>query len=152
MRKEVIERVIQSRRRINNFIREGSVELWINMNLTIPQMKCLCYISRYGKINLSGLAAGIHVTPANVTGIIDRLVEQGLVDRIPDNADRRVLWLNVTEKGESMLTNLREGKSSKMRELLESLSDKELSVVSEAFAILAGTVDQIEESDVKNDE
>ena len=79
MRKEAIEKVIQSRRRINHFIREGSVELWINTNLTIPQMKCLCYISRHGKINLSGLAAGIHVTPANVTGIIDRLVEQGLV-------------------------------------------------------------------------
>jgi DNA-binding MarR family transcriptional regulator len=122
------------------------------MNLTIPQMKCLCYISRHGRINLSGLAAGIHVTPANVTGIIDRLVEQGLVDRIPDNADRRVLWLSVTEKGESMLSNLREGKSGKMRELLEKLSDNELSVVSEAFAILAGTVDKLEEGDIKNDE
>jgi DNA-binding MarR family transcriptional regulator len=32
------------------------------MNLTIPQMKCLFYISRHGRINLSGLAAGIHVT------------------------------------------------------------------------------------------
>jgi DNA-binding MarR family transcriptional regulator len=150
--KEEIEKVIQSRRRVNHFIREGSVELWINMNLTIPQMKCLCYISRHGRINLSGLAAGIHVTPANVTGIIDRLVEQGLVDRIPDNADRRVLWLSVTEKGESMLSNLREGKSGKMRELLEKLSDNELSVVSEAFAILAGTVDKLEEGDIKNDE
>jgi DNA-binding MarR family transcriptional regulator len=152
MRKEDIERVIQSRRRINHFIREGSVELWINMNLTIPQMKCLCYISRHGRINLSGLAAGIHVTPANVTGIIDRLVEQGLVDRIADNADRRVLWLSVTEKGEAMLSNLREGKAGRMRELLETLSDKELSVVSEAFDILAAAVDKLEGEDIKNDE
>ena len=151
MREEDIERAIQSRRRIDHFIREGSVELWINNNLTIPQMKCLCYISRHGKINLSGLAAGIHVTPANVTGIIDRLVEQGLVSRIHDSSDRRVLWLSVTEKGESILSNLREGKSGKMRELLETLSDKELAVISQAFDILADTANKLEEGDIKND-
>ena len=133
MKEELIEKVIKSRRRMNRFIREGSVESWINLNLTIPQMKCLTYISRHGKTNLSGLAAGIHVTPANVTGIIDRLVDQGYVARIPDSADRRVMWLGVTEKGESTLSNLREGRSGKMRELLECLSDNELSIVSQAL-------------------
>ena len=97
MKEELIEKVIKSRRRMNRFIREGSVESWINLNLTIPQMKCLTYISRHGKSNLSGLAAGIHVTPANVTGIIDRLVDQGYVARNPDSADRRVMRLGVTE-------------------------------------------------------
>jgi DNA-binding MarR family transcriptional regulator len=150
MKEELIEKVIKSRRRMNRFIREGSVESWINLNLTIPQMKCLSYISRHGKTNLSGLAAGINVTPANVTGIIDRLVEQGFVARIHDSADRRVVWLSVTEKGESTLSNLREGRSGKMRELLERLSDKELSVVSQAFDILAGAVDNIKGGDDNN--
>jgi DNA-binding MarR family transcriptional regulator len=135
MKEELIEKVIKSRRRMNRFIREGSVESWINLNLTIPQMKCLTYISRHGKTNLSGLAAGIHVTPANVTGIIDRLVDQGYVARIPDSA----------------LSNLREGRSGKMRELLECLSDNELSIVSQAFDILAGAVSKVKESDDKND-
>jgi DNA-binding MarR family transcriptional regulator len=150
MREELIEKVIKSRRHMNHFIREGNVEAWINLNLTIPQMKCLTYIMRHGKINLSGLAAGIHVTPANVTGIIDRLVEQGFVARIPDSADRRVVWLSVTEKGESTLSNLREGRSGKMRELLECLSEKELSVVSQAFDILADAVNRIKEGDDNN--
>ena len=151
MKEELIEKVIKSRRRMNRFIREGSVESWINLNLTIPQMKCLTYMSRHGKTNLSGLAAGIHVTPANVTGIIDRLVDQGYVARIPDSADRRVMWLGVTEKGESTLSNLREGRSGKMRELLECLSDNELSIVSQAFDILAGAESKVKESDDKND-
>jgi DNA-binding MarR family transcriptional regulator len=63
-----------------------------------------------------------------------------------------VLWLSVTEKGEAMLSNLREGKAGRMRELLETLSDKELSVVSEAFDILAAAVDKLEGEDIKNDE
>jgi DNA-binding MarR family transcriptional regulator len=150
MKEEAIEKVIKSRRRVNHFIREGSVESWINLNLTIPQMKCLCYISQHGKTNLSGLAAGIQVTPANVTGIIDRLVEQGLIDRVPDSADRRVLWLSVSEKGAAQLSVLREGKTGRMRELLECLSDNELAIVEQAFDILAGAVDSIKEGDDSN--
>ncbi len=150
MRDKIIEGIIKSHRHINHFIREGSIESWIDLNLTMPQMKCLCYISRHGKINLSGLAAGIHVTPANVTGIVDRLVEQGLVDRVQDSADRRVLWLSVTEKGAYHLSILREGKASKMRELLEHLSDDDLSLVSDAFDILARTARKIKEEGDKN--
>jgi len=150
MREETIDKVIHTRRHIDHFVREGSVESWISLNLTIPQMKCLCYISRHGKTNLSGLAAGIHVTPANVTGIIDRLVEQGLVDRIQDSGDRRVLWLSVTQKGESMLANLREGKAGRIRELLERLSYKELDIVSQAFDILAKAVNGMNEGDDSN--
>jgi len=100
---------------------------------------------------LSGLAAGINVTPANVTGIVDRLVAQGFVTRNPDSADRRVIWLGVTEIGESTLSNLREGRSGKMRELLECLSDNELSIVSQSFDILAGAVNKLKESDDGND-
>ncbi|HAS04158.1 MAG TPA: MarR family transcriptional regulator [Dehalococcoidia bacterium] len=151
MKEELIEKVIKSRRHMNRFIREGSVESWINLNLTIPQMKCLSYISQHGKTNLSGLAAGINVTPANVTGIVDRLVAQGFVTRNPDSADRRVIWLGVTEIGESTLSNLREGRSGKMRELLECLSDNELSIVSQSFDILAGAVNKLKESDDGND-
>lgn len=150
MREETIAKVVRLRRRVNHFMREGSVESWINLNLTIPQMKCLIYILRHEKTNLSGLAAGIHVTPANVTGIIDRLVEQGLVARIQDSADRRVLWLSVTQKGESMLASLKEGKMGRMRELLERLSDKELAIVEQAFDILAGAVDSMKEGDDGN--
>jgi DNA-binding MarR family transcriptional regulator len=150
MREDVIDGIIKSHRRVNHFIREGNIESWISLNLTVPQMKCLCYISRHGKINLSGLAAGIHVTPANVTGIVDRLVEQGLVTRVPDTADRRVLWLDVTEKGAANLAVLREGKAGKMRELLECLSDSELSIVSEAFDILAGAARKVKEGDDRN--
>jgi DNA-binding MarR family transcriptional regulator len=150
MRDDLIDRVIKAHRHFNHFIREGNIESWISLNLTVPQMKCLCYISRHGKINLSGLAAGIHVTPANVTGIVDRLVEQGLVTRVPDTADRRVLWLDVTEKGAANLAVLREGKAGKMRELLECLPDNELSVVSEAFDILAGAAKKIKEGDDRN--
>jgi DNA-binding MarR family transcriptional regulator len=81
----------------------------------------LFYIALHGKVNLSGLAAGLRVTPANVTGIIDRLEEQNLVVRTPDKQDRRIIWLGVTAEGESLVTSLREGRVSEMRRILERI-------------------------------
>lgn len=137
----VVKRIIESQRRMNRVIRDRTVDSWVKLSLTNAQLRSLFYISRHGKLNLSGLAAGIHVTPANVTGIADRLLEQGLLTRTPDPTDRRVLWLKVTEAGETLLANLREGRASEMRRILERLSDKELLEVAGSFEILAGAAE-----------
>jgi DNA-binding MarR family transcriptional regulator len=109
----------------------------VKLNLTIAQLKSLFYISRHGRVNLSGLASGIRVTPANVTGIVDRLVEQGLLTRTPDPDDRRVSWLTVTGKGKTLTNDLREGRAQEMRRILDKLTEEELSTVARGFELVA---------------
>jgi DNA-binding MarR family transcriptional regulator len=137
MREELIAQIIETQRRMNRVIRERTLDSWVKLSLTIPQLKSLFYISRHGRVNLSGLASGIRVTPANVTGIADRLVEQELLTRIPDPDDRRILWLRVTDKGEALLANLREGRTSEMHKILDRLSTDDLSVLARALDVLA---------------
>ncbi len=55
------------------------------------------------------LAEALGVTPPNVTGIIDRLVEQALVTRTENPEDRRIMLLQTTEKGHELLDNLLHG-------------------------------------------
>ncbi len=136
MREELIAQIIELQRQMNQVIRERTLDSWVKLTLTIPQLKSLFYITRHGRVNLSGLASGIRVTPANVTGIVDRLVEQELLTRTPDPNDRRILWLKVTDKGETLLTNLREGRSSEMRRILNGLTSEELSVLARGFDLL----------------
>jgi DNA-binding MarR family transcriptional regulator len=45
------------------------------------------------------LACALHCDSSNVTGIVDRLEERGLVERRPDPADRRVKLLLLTDAG-----------------------------------------------------
>jgi DNA-binding MarR family transcriptional regulator len=137
MREEIITQIIEIQRRMNRVIRKRTLDSWVKLRLTIPQLKSLFYISRHERVNLSGLASGIRVTPANVTGIVDRLVEQELLTRIPDPDDRRILWLRVTKKGEALLANLREGRASEMRSILGRLSTDDLSVLARALDVLA---------------
>jgi DNA-binding MarR family transcriptional regulator len=122
---------------MNRVIRERTLDSWVKLNLTIPQLKSLFYISRHGRVNLSGLASGIRVTPANVTGIADRLVEQGLLTRTPDPDDRRVSWLRATDKGKTLINDLREGRAQEMRRILDQLTEEELSTVARGFELVA---------------
>jgi DNA-binding MarR family transcriptional regulator len=137
MREELIAQTIEAQHRMNRVIRERTLDSWVKLNLTVPQLKSLFYISRHGRVNLTGLASGIRVTPANVTGIVDRLVEQGLLTRTPDADDRRVSWLTVTGKGKTLTNDLREGRAQEMRRILDKLTEEELSTVARGFELVA---------------
>lgn len=49
--------------------------------------------------SMGQLADGLACDPSNVTGIIRRLEQRGLVARVADEADRRTKWLSLTEAG-----------------------------------------------------
>jgi len=51
----------------------------MDLSLTIGQLKSLFFIDFEGSTNFKKLATALGVTPPNVTGIVDHLVEQGLV-------------------------------------------------------------------------
>ncbi len=141
MREELIARIIEAQHRMRRVARERTLDSWVELNLTIPQLKSLFYISRYGRVNPSSLASGIRVTPPNVTGIVDRLVEQSLLMRTADADDRRVAWLTVTDKGKTLINDLREGRAQEMRRILDKLTEEELASVAHGFELVAAAAE-----------
>lgn len=55
---------------------------------------------------MSELAAHLHCDNSNVTGIVDRLEDRGLVERRPSPHDRRVKMLELTEAGAAVRARL----------------------------------------------
>jgi DNA-binding MarR family transcriptional regulator len=137
---ELINRIIHDQRSVNRVLRQYDPEVWMDLSLTIAQVKSLFFISNQGKVNFRMLAAALKVTPSNVTGIIDRLVEQSLVSRTENPEDRRMLTLELTSKGDSLITNLRERRISLMSDILKSLDIEQLQTISLGFGLLAKAV------------
>ena len=104
-------------------------------------MKCLFFISNHGTTNFKKLAAALKVTPANLTGVIDRLVDQGLVSRTENPEDRRMMLLKLTEKGEALVTELRERRVSYLSKALRGLTPEELTVITRGLDLLARAVE-----------
>ena len=131
------EEIIRLFREISHSMGHNTPETWMDLNLTLGQLKSLFFIAFQGSTNLNKVATALGVTPPNVTGIVDRLVEQGLVSREENPENRRMLVLTVTEKGKNLLVKLRENNMNRMLNVLSKLGEDELSMVVQGFAILA---------------
>jgi MarR family transcriptional regulator, organic hydroperoxide resistance regulator len=139
---ELIKEIIGLHRRVNRILRDYDVDVWMDLSLTVPQLKCLFFISNQGKTNFRKLAERLKVSPSNITGIIDRLVEQGLVTRAENPEDRRILLLQTTPKGETMIAELREKRSSYLAQILTDLKMEELKNIDHGLTVLAQAAEE----------
>jgi MarR family 2-MHQ and catechol resistance regulon transcriptional repressor len=76
-----------------------SIALMLRLDLSLPQLRALVIIHRRARANGRQLAAGLKLTPGAIVAICDHLERRGYVQRIPDTADRRVTWFELTEQG-----------------------------------------------------
>jgi len=72
------------------------------LDLTPPQFYVLATIGYLGGVPFSEIGAKMMVTVSNLTGIVDRLEEKGIVVRDRDKHDRRVIHVKLTEKGKKL--------------------------------------------------
>jgi MarR family transcriptional regulator, organic hydroperoxide resistance regulator len=72
-------------------------------NLTLPQFDVLVQLKHEEGITQQVLADRLFVTKGNVCGLMDRMMEQGLVERRADPEDRRAYMLYLTPKGKQLI-------------------------------------------------
>ena len=77
------------------------------IGVTRPQWQVLSLLSFNAGINQGGLAELLEVEPITLGRMIDRLQDANLVERRPDPADRRAWRLFLTDKGQTLLDQLR---------------------------------------------
>jgi DNA-binding MarR family transcriptional regulator len=134
-RVELIEEIIRLQQ-MSHALGQYAPEAWMELNLTIVQLKSLFFIDSEGSTNLKKLASALGVTPPDVTRIVDRLVEQGMVTRQENPEDRRMQLLQATKKGKALLTRLRENKTTHLYRTLTHLSTEELTMVAQGLRAL----------------
>ena len=90
-------------------LRPRMVGVAAELGLTPPQMFALNVLDPQRPIPMRELAAQLHCDSSNVTGLVDRLAAQGLVERREDPHDRRVRMVAVTEDGARIRERLQAG-------------------------------------------
>jgi MarR family transcriptional regulator, organic hydroperoxide resistance regulator len=76
--------------------------------LSPPQVRALGVLDPERPVPMSELAEALHCDNSNVTGIVDRLEDRGLVERRSASHDRRVKMLAVTGRGAEVRARLAE--------------------------------------------
>ncbi|MGH3839427.1 MAG: MarR family winged helix-turn-helix transcriptional regulator [Pseudonocardiaceae bacterium] len=86
--------------------------------LTMQQLRVLILLSAEGPLAHSGLAQALGVGQATVTGLVNRLVARGLVERVEDVTDRRIRWARLTTDGVKSVERMESAGQEVPRQLL----------------------------------
>jgi DNA-binding MarR family transcriptional regulator len=95
--------------------------------LSLPQLYLLGVLKKGGGILTTGeIGRGMVKASQTITGLVDRLEEPGLVERVFDRRDRRKTWVRMTEQGERKLAEAFPVANRLAEELSSVLTDQEL--------------------------
>jgi DNA-binding MarR family transcriptional regulator len=96
-----IKEIAATLKRLNRAVSSGSPKMVDSSGHTRSQSSVLRNLLERGPLSMAELSQLVLVTPAAVTGIIDRLEKKGLVERLPKGSDRRVTRIALTPAGAS---------------------------------------------------
>ena len=86
-----------------------------------------------GPIPMSEIGSLYGISKPNMTVLIDKLITDKEVLRIPDKKDRRIIKIGITKKGEQTLKAAADIMGIEIKKRLSKLSDKEINKLSNSL-------------------
>jgi DNA-binding MarR family transcriptional regulator len=120
--------------------------------LTGPQLTVVKMLEALGDLSLSRLSEKIRAQNSTVTGIVDRMEREGLVVRTRSATDRRVVHIQLTEKGTELASEVKVEPIAIFRDALSSLSRDEMRDLLRILTKLANRVKTMVERQLSHQE
>ncbi|MDH4162631.1 MAG: MarR family transcriptional regulator [Nitrospirota bacterium] len=128
--------IIDNLRRVFQVVNEHSKKAEKSSGITGPQLWAIKTISEKAPIRVSDLAHQMYLHPATVVGILDRLEARELVTRTRSSTDRRVVTIDLSEKGKELVRRAPEVAQGLLVAGLEKLSREKRKVIGEGLRYL----------------
>ena len=133
---ELLEEVFTNYGRAAGMLDPNRFEVWEELGLTFSQLRVLSLLNSTRFALAGTIAESLKVRPSTATGIVDRLVRQGLVMRQRDREDRRCVRIYLTEHGRKVISDIREGSDALLGRLFQRFTPGEIATIARAFELL----------------
>ncbi|WP_165279863.1 MarR family winged helix-turn-helix transcriptional regulator [Paenibacillus protaetiae] len=104
--------------------------------------KLVVYIVEKGPLKSSEAAELLGITNGAVTGIADKLIELGLIERKRSDSDRRIAMLYATDKSQTIISAIDQIRDQMMIKLFHDLSDDEIEFALRLFRKMSKNLDK----------
>jgi DNA-binding MarR family transcriptional regulator len=94
-------------------------------HLSVLQIQTLIYLNRNQKVSMSDIAENFRIELPSATSLINKLCDQKLTDRHENEADRRLVMINLTPEGKTLLEQAIRERRKKIEKILSYLSGPE---------------------------
>jgi len=116
--------MLKTTRFIENELRE---ELRLGFQSTLPRFDVMAMLDRTRDgLRMSQLSKQLMVSNGNVTGIIDRLVQEGFVMRVQVKGDKRATLVRLTPKGIEKFAEMANQHEAWINEHLKEIDESEI--------------------------
>lgn len=86
------------------------------------------------QMTMSELADSVVMSAGGLTRLLDRMVEEGLIERVLDPEDRRLVYARLTGTGRERAAELMQGHQQRIKEyVVQHLSEEEVGMMHKAF-------------------
>ena len=140
-RAELSTRTRRAIGRLNRSIRQTRA----GAALTPSQYEVLVTIVGQGPLRLADLALAEGLNPTMLSRIAGKLEASGLVDRVADPGDGRVVHLAASPGGRALVQQVRDERADALSEALEGLTDDDRRRLSDALPVLEALTDRLKE-------
>src|SRR5258706_9782980 len=93
----------------------------VKLGVSMTDMHVLWMLQHHGDVPMSRMAELLDVSVSNATGIVDRMEERGLVERVRVPDDRRVVLVRISAGGGQALDEIEAIKQDRLQSILSHL-------------------------------
>lgn len=110
-------------------------------NMSLPQFTCVFILSKIGKAKMSDLAEALTLSYASATNLINKLCDSGYVQRYDDPNDRRVVYVELSEKGKEITESFKKQDSDFINEKTKSFSNEDKKIMLKGLDLMISLFD-----------
>lgn len=121
-----------------------------DFDTTLPRFDVLSALSRHpGGLKMSQLSDVLRVSNGNVTGIADRLGDEGLVERVPVPGDRRAMILRITTAGQAEFARQAKAHEGWINQMLKDVTAEDARAMAARLTAFAAQKEEKETADAQ---
>lgn len=126
----------------SKFMNDAFNNVVLKYRLTRSQCVALYYIDLDGSTNQKDLAKKMNIRESTMTGLLDRMERDKLIERKPDKEDMRRKTISLSNKGYDKLSEISQVTEEFVNEATIKISDKDIEIYQKVLAqMLESTLD-----------
>lgn len=121
-------------------VKKKGREILSEVEITPPQFNALLYLIKDGDLTIGELSQKMFLACSTVTDLLDRMERNGLVKRVKDEKDRRIVRIQVLDKGRKVKESVLLRRRLFLKEIFVDYDDEQIKSLDEDFKRLNDTM------------
>lgn len=123
-------------REVSILVQRKEREILHEYLLTSPQYSVLLVLAQHGDLTIGELSEKCCLACSTMTDLVDRMEKNGLVKRVRDERDRRVVRIHVLAHGEELIAVVMKERQRYLSDVFTYLSEDQVRIFKQQLSIV----------------